>query len=194
VGGELAAALACGCENLCHQAIFMDHATSAVTPLDPELVQAGDAVGQRAERRGLLQGSVRPVGVVEILVLPQHGHQVPLVPDQRPVQQVPPAAANPVPPEYSIAWLTCAVTCGLDAVVVGWPGAVTALVPLVYLPASLTAPGPSGSTRPTRLRRGCSRPPRRPPDQASSSFSPDAVTSGRRSPFIPVLSNSAPWT
>ena len=25
----------------------MDHATSAVTPLDPELVQAGDAVGQR---------------------------------------------------------------------------------------------------------------------------------------------------
>jgi hypothetical protein len=73
----------------------MDHATSAVTPLDPELVQAGDAVGQRAERRGLLQGSVRPVGVAEILVLPQRGHQVPLVPDQRPVQQLPPAAANP---------------------------------------------------------------------------------------------------
>ena len=30
---------AVGAENLCHQAIFMDHATSAVTPLDPELVQ-----------------------------------------------------------------------------------------------------------------------------------------------------------
>ena len=67
----------------------MDHATSAVTPLDPELVQAGDAVGQRAERCGLLQGSVRAVRVVEILVLPQHDHQVPLVPDQRPVQQLP---------------------------------------------------------------------------------------------------------
>jgi len=45
----------------------MNHATSAVTPLDPELVQAGDAVGPRAERCGLLQGSVRPVRVAEIL-------------------------------------------------------------------------------------------------------------------------------
>ena len=44
----------------------MDCAASAVPPLDPELVQAGDDVGQRAERRGLLQGSVRPVRVVEI--------------------------------------------------------------------------------------------------------------------------------
>jgi hypothetical protein len=25
----------------------------------------------------------------------------------------------PVPPEYSIAWLICAVTCGLEAVMVG---------------------------------------------------------------------------
>jgi hypothetical protein len=36
----------------------MNHATSAVTLLDPELVQAGDAVGQRAERCGLLQADV----------------------------------------------------------------------------------------------------------------------------------------
>ena len=28
-----------------------------------------------------------------------------------------------VPLEYSIAWLICAVTCGLEAVMVGWPGA-----------------------------------------------------------------------
>jgi len=34
-----------GVENLCQQAVFMDYAASAVTPLDPELVQAGDAVG-----------------------------------------------------------------------------------------------------------------------------------------------------
>jgi hypothetical protein len=27
-----------GAENLWHQAVFMDHAPSAVTPLDPELV------------------------------------------------------------------------------------------------------------------------------------------------------------
>jgi hypothetical protein len=53
-----------GAENLCHQAIFMNHAADAVTPLDPEMVQVGDAVGQRAQWRGLLEGSVRPVGVV----------------------------------------------------------------------------------------------------------------------------------
>ena len=70
-----------GAENLCHQAIFMNHASGAVTPLDPEMVQVGDAVGQRAERRGLFQGAVRPVGLVEVLVLAQHDHQVPLVPD-----------------------------------------------------------------------------------------------------------------
>ena len=34
-----------GAENLCHQAIFMNHAPCAVTPLDPELIQVGDAVG-----------------------------------------------------------------------------------------------------------------------------------------------------
>jgi hypothetical protein len=49
---------------------------------------------------------------------------------------------------------------------------VTTPVSRVYLPVSLTAPGPSGSTGPTRLRRGCSHPPRRPPDQAASSFIP----------------------
>jgi hypothetical protein len=82
-------------ENLCHQAIFVDHATSSVTPPDPELVRAGDAVGQQAQRRGLLQGPVRPVRAAEILLLPQHDHQVPLVPGQRPVRQLPSAAANP---------------------------------------------------------------------------------------------------
>src|SRR5690349_9103988 len=45
----------CGCRNLCHQAIFINHASCAVTPLYPEMGQAGDAVGQRAERRGLVQ-------------------------------------------------------------------------------------------------------------------------------------------
>jgi len=38
---------------------------------------------------------MRPVRVVEVLVLPQHHHQVALVPDQGPVQQLTPAAANP---------------------------------------------------------------------------------------------------
>ena len=47
---------------------------------------------------------------------------------------------------------------------------VTTPIPRVYLPISLTAPGPSGSTGPTRLCRGCSPPPRRPPDWIASSF------------------------
>jgi len=34
-----------GAENLCHQAILMNHAPCAVTPLDPELIQVCNAVG-----------------------------------------------------------------------------------------------------------------------------------------------------
>jgi len=47
---------------------------------------------------------------------------------------------------------------------------VSTPVPRVCLPVSLTGPDQSGSAGPTRLRRGCSRPPRRPPDQAAASF------------------------
>ena len=36
-----------GAENLCHQVIFVDDATGAVTPPDPEMIQVGDAVWQR---------------------------------------------------------------------------------------------------------------------------------------------------
>ena len=35
-----------GAENLCHQAIFVNHAPGAVAPPDPELIQIRDAVGQ----------------------------------------------------------------------------------------------------------------------------------------------------
>jgi hypothetical protein len=45
-------------------------------------------------------------------------------------------------------------------------------ISLVDLPVSLTGPDPSGSARPSRLRRGCSHPPRQPADQAASSFIP----------------------
>src|SRR5689334_15751418 len=84
-----------GAENLCHQAIFVDDATRAVVAPDPEMIQVGDAVWQGPQWRGLVQSAARPVGVVEVLVLPQHRHQVALVPDQGPVQQLTPAAANP---------------------------------------------------------------------------------------------------
>jgi hypothetical protein len=43
-----------GAENLCHQAIFMDHASGAVTAPDTEVIQIDDAIRQRAERRGLV--------------------------------------------------------------------------------------------------------------------------------------------
>ena len=53
-----------GAEYLCHQVIFVEDAASAVTPLDPEMIQISNAAGQGAERRGLVQGAVRPVRVV----------------------------------------------------------------------------------------------------------------------------------
>ena len=37
----------------------MNHASGTVTALDSELVQVGDVIGQRAQRRGLVEGSVR---------------------------------------------------------------------------------------------------------------------------------------
>ena len=33
-----------GAENLCHQAIFVDDATRAVMPPDPEMIQVGDVI------------------------------------------------------------------------------------------------------------------------------------------------------
>ena len=74
----------------------MDHATSAVAAPDTETVQVGDAFWQRAERRSLVQGAVRPVRVAEVLVLAQYGQQVPMVAHQSPVQQF--AAAGAYPP------------------------------------------------------------------------------------------------
>ncbi len=41
----------------------MNHAPGAVTPLDPELIKVGDSIGQRAQRRCLFQGPVRPVAL-----------------------------------------------------------------------------------------------------------------------------------
>ena len=70
---------------------------------------------------------------------------------------------------------------------------VTSPVPRVYLPVSLTAPGPSGSAEPTRLCRGCSRPPRRPPAQASSSFTPPLRRRSNGRSLTSIRNNSASW-
>jgi len=58
-------------ENLCHQPIFVDDATHTVVAPDPEMIQVGGAIRQWPKWRGLVQGAVRPVGVVEVLELPQ---------------------------------------------------------------------------------------------------------------------------
>jgi hypothetical protein len=73
-----------GAENLRDQAIFVNYAPGAIAPLDPELIPIRDAVGRLPQRRCLLQGAVRPMGVIEVLVLAPHDHQVPLIPHQGP--------------------------------------------------------------------------------------------------------------
>ncbi len=46
-GGEVSSSVKppVGAENLCEQAILVNHAAGAVTALDAELIQIGDAVG-----------------------------------------------------------------------------------------------------------------------------------------------------
>ena len=43
----------------------MNHDSSAITPPDAERVRAGDITWQRAKRRSLVQGAVRPVHIVK---------------------------------------------------------------------------------------------------------------------------------
>jgi hypothetical protein len=52
--------------------MLVNHSSGAVAPEDPEVIQVRDAIGQRSQRRGLGQGVVRPVRIVEVLVLAQH--------------------------------------------------------------------------------------------------------------------------
>ncbi len=70
---------------------------------------------------------------------------------------------------------------------------VTTPVPRVYLLVPLTGPDPSGSARPTRLRRGCSHPPRRSPDQAASSSTPPLRRQRWRRSLTSARTNSASW-
>jgi hypothetical protein len=49
----------------------MNHASGVVTPSSVETVLVAGAVGQRAERRGLLQVSVRPVRLQKSSVICQ---------------------------------------------------------------------------------------------------------------------------
>jgi len=59
------------------------------------------------------------MAVVVIDVLVQDQPQVPFAGDQQPVQALAAGTGNPVPLEYSIEQLTCAVASRLDAGMVG---------------------------------------------------------------------------
>jgi hypothetical protein len=71
----------------CDQAIFVDHAASASLSSHAVLPKI-DRFGQRFQRRGAVQGAVRPVLIMVGLVLGQHPAQVVLIDDQRPIEQL----------------------------------------------------------------------------------------------------------
>ena len=54
----------------CDQAVFVDHATGVSASSDAVLIEI-DRFGQRFQRRGAVQGAVRPVLIVVDLVLAQ---------------------------------------------------------------------------------------------------------------------------
>jgi hypothetical protein len=77
----------------CGQPIFVDQATGASVFPDAVLVEIGRLVW-RFQRRGCVQGAVRPVLIVVGLVIAQDPPQVGLVPDEGAVQEF--AAASPI--------------------------------------------------------------------------------------------------
>jgi hypothetical protein len=78
----------------CDQAIFVDQATGASVSSDAVLVEI-DRFGQRFQRRGAVQGAVRPMLVMVDLVLAQDPPQMGLVPHQGAAWEL--AAASPDP-------------------------------------------------------------------------------------------------
>jgi hypothetical protein len=67
--------------------VFVEDAADAVASGDAEVVEVDDVVWKRAHRRGLAEGAVGPVGVVEGLVLGQDTTEVGEVPDEGAVQE-----------------------------------------------------------------------------------------------------------
>ncbi len=76
------------------QAVFADQATGASLPSDAVLLKI-DRFGQRFQRCRRVQGAVRPVLVVVVLVIAQDLPQMVLVPDEGAVQELAPASADP---------------------------------------------------------------------------------------------------
>ena len=60
-----------GADNLCHLLVFVQDASGAVAPVDAEGFEVDEIVEQGSKRRGLAQGAVWAVLVIEDLVLVQ---------------------------------------------------------------------------------------------------------------------------
>src|SRR6266508_2901367 len=88
-------------------------------------------------------------------------------------------------------WAAVAVT--LTAAIVVWLLAIVLESQRVTFGVAITAPGPSGSAEPTRLCRGCSHLPRRPPDQAASSFTPPLRRQSDGWSLTSIRNDSASW-
>lgn len=78
----------------CEQAMFVDLATDASVSSDAVLLKI-DGFGQRFQRRGAVQGAVRPVLIVVSLILTQDPAQMVLVPDESAVQEFAAASSDP---------------------------------------------------------------------------------------------------
>jgi hypothetical protein len=78
--------------------VLVENAAEAVASSYVEvgnLVWISDLSGERGQRSGVREALMRPVSVVELLKLAQGVEQVPLVPDQGPIQQFTAAGLHP---------------------------------------------------------------------------------------------------
>ena len=78
--------------------VLVENAAEAVASSYVEvghLVWISDLLGERGQRSGVRDVLMRLVSVVELLEVAQGVEQVPLVPDQRPVQQLTAAGLHP---------------------------------------------------------------------------------------------------
>jgi len=77
-----------GADCLCDVLVFVEESSGAVASLDAEALEVDHVVRQRSERRGLAKSAVRPMLVVEGLVIVEQPTQVWNVPDQCAVGQL----------------------------------------------------------------------------------------------------------
>jgi hypothetical protein len=88
-----------GADYLCDVLVFVEESSGAVAALDTDGLEVDHPVGQRSQRRSLTQSPVRPVLIIENLIIVQQPEEVRDVPDQRVVSlSVPRALSGTSPP------------------------------------------------------------------------------------------------